>query len=200
MATDDVSKHVMSCPCGKGTVTFTTTSPDHAYARDSQTRHHAQIDCAECAPKYTAYAREFSNDVPVIVLREQVSAKEAAEQRYWTYWNEIKASPQADRLRPRIAEQIDAAKSKAEAHRVLQSMKLTYDSYSTYAKRPYGGEAAANGAGGADLARIGSSTLGGDDKPYFQNASIKLEELDNAWRGSLIEPIALRPTRPPIRK
>ncbi|MBY5565940.1 hypothetical protein HFO55_01515 [Rhizobium leguminosarum] len=200
MATDDVSKHVMSCPCGKSTVTFTATSPDHAYVRESQTHHDAEIDCVECREKYVPYAEPFSNSVPAIVLRQQVAAKAAAEQRYWAYWNEIRASPEADRLRPRIVERVDAAKSKAEAHRMLQSMKLTYDSYSTYAKRPYGGEAAANGAGGADLARIGSSTLGGDDRPYFQNASIQLEELNNAWRGSLIEPMALRPTRPPIRK
>ncbi|MDH6650183.1 UNVERIFIED_ORG: hypothetical protein M2312_004854 [Rhizobium esperanzae] len=200
MATDDVSKHVMSCPCGKSTVTFTATSPDHAYARESQTHHDAEIDCVECREKYVPYAEPFSNSVPAIVLREQVRAKAAAEQRYWAYWNEIGASPEADRLRPRIAEQVDAAKSKAEAHRVLQSMKLTYDSYSTYAKRPYGGEAAAKGAGGADLARIGSGVLGGEDQAFFQNASVQLEELNKTWRESPIEPIALRSTRPPIGK
>jgi hypothetical protein len=197
MATDDVSRHLRSCPCGKSTITFSTTSPDHAYARDSQTHYDAEIDCVDCAKKYVPYAEKFSNDVPAIVLREQVAAKEAAEQRYWAYWNEIKASPQADRLRLRIAEQVDAAKSKAEAHRVLQSMELTYDSYSTYAKRPYGGDVSAKGAGGADLARIGSGVLGGDDKPYFQNASVKLEELDAARRSSPIEPIALLPTQQP---
>ncbi|AIC28085.1 hypothetical protein IE4771_CH02991 [Rhizobium etli bv. mimosae str. IE4771] len=200
MATDDVSKHAVSCPCGKSTVTFTATSPDHAYVRESQTHHDAEIDCVECREKYVPYAEPFSNSVPALVLREQVAAKAAAEQRYWAYWNEIKASPEADRLRPRIAQQVDAAKSKAEAHRVLQSMKLTYDSYGTYAKRPYGGEAAAKGAGGADLVRIGSGVLGGEDQPYFQNASVQLEELNKAWRDSPIEPVVLQPARQLIRK
>ena len=198
MSTNDVSKHRMACPCGKSTVTFIDTSPDHPWARESQTSHDAEIDCQDCAQTYTAYSERFSNDVPMVVTRIQVEAKAAAEKAFWDYYHEIQASPEADRLRPRISEQVDAATSKAAAHRALRAMKLTYDSYGTYARRPYSGETAAKRAGGGDLARIGSGMLGGSDKPYFEQAAARLQKLEAAWRGSPLTPIKLRPVGAPV--
>ncbi|MGO8766239.1 MAG: hypothetical protein ACLQSR_14020 [Limisphaerales bacterium] len=43
----------ISCLCGKGRITVTFCSPDHAYAHDRQTWREDKIECGNCEAKYT---------------------------------------------------------------------------------------------------------------------------------------------------
>ena len=51
--TDRVICYNKPCPCGEGTITITECSPDHPYARDSQTWYKSKINCETCKTKYT---------------------------------------------------------------------------------------------------------------------------------------------------
>jgi len=48
---DSVDRHKV-CPCGNGKIRITECSPDHPYARKSQTWYTAEIMCNECIKKY----------------------------------------------------------------------------------------------------------------------------------------------------
>ena len=148
MATDDVTEHPVKCPCGKSTVTFITASPDHPWVRASQTRYSATIDCKECREKYAVHQMSH-NDQPVVVHLDEVDAKKAAKEKYWAADEAIKQSEEAERLRPKIIAAIDNETSMAARHRKLSEFRLSYVSYSTYRKQPYGGAEAIRQARGA---------------------------------------------------
>jgi len=191
MATDDVTEHTVKCPCGKSNVTFTTSSPDHPYARDSQTRYSAAINCKECDEKYAVH-QESPNDRPEIVHREEVDAKKAAREKYLAAEEAIEKSAEAERLRSKIAEAIDRESSMAARYRKLSEFRLFHGSYGTYRKRPFSGEEAVRRVGGAHLARIGSTTdLGGKDQQYFAKAAAELEKLESAERSIILRIVNL---------
>ena len=191
MSTDDVSKHSVKCPCGKSTVTFTTSSPDHPWARASQTTYSAAIDCEECREKYAVH-HESSNDRPVIVHRDEVDAKKAVREKIRAANKAIKQSEEAERLRAKIIAAINNETSMAARHRKLSEFGLSHESYGTYRKRPYDGAEAMRLAYGAGLARIGSTTdLGGKDQQYFAEALAELEKLDCAERSIRLRVVKL---------
>ena len=180
MATDDISKHACRCPCGKSTVTFVTASPDHPWARPSQTKYSASIDCGDCKCKFCVY-QVSSNDVPVIVERAEVEARRELGEQIENLDKEIRCSIQAERLRARIIDAIDKTESMAGRLRKLHELRLTVESYSTYRKNPYGGEAALRFTRGATFARIGSTTdLGGEDQRYFSEAIDEMQKLEDS--------------------
>lgn len=191
MATDDVTEHSVTCPCGKSTVTFITSSPDHPWVRASQTRYSATMDCKECREKYAVH-QESHNDQPVIVHRDEVDAKKAAQEKYRAADEAIKQSEEAEHLRPKIIAAIDNETSMAARHRKLSEFRLSYESYGTYRKRPYGGAEAIRQARGADLARIdNTAALGAKDQQYFVAAVAELEKLANAERSIRPKPVKL---------
>ena len=49
---DRVSVYDKPCPCGEGKIVLTECSPDHPYARDSQTVYKGKLDCINCNTKY----------------------------------------------------------------------------------------------------------------------------------------------------
>lgn len=180
MATDDISKHACKCPCGKSTVTFVTASPDHPWARPSQTKYSAAIDCGDCQGKFCVY-QASSNDVPVIVEKAEVEARNQLDEQIDNLDKEIRCSVQAERLRTRIIDAIDKEESMAGRLRKLHKLHLTVESYSTYRKNPYGGEAALRFTRGATFARIGSTTtLGGEDQRYFSESMDEMKKLQDS--------------------
>lgn len=48
MSTTDRVNRCKPCPCGEGTI----RSPDHPYARSSQTWYEGEVSCKACASKY----------------------------------------------------------------------------------------------------------------------------------------------------
>jgi|LQYC01.1.fsa_nt_gi hypothetical protein len=52
MSTIDRVDRFRDCPCGEGKVRVTECSPDHPYARDSQTWYTAEIICDTCKKNY----------------------------------------------------------------------------------------------------------------------------------------------------
>lgn len=56
------------CPCGSGKVVITECSPDHPYARDSQTWYHGDLNCSNCRQNFELDEIYKDND-RVIILR-----------------------------------------------------------------------------------------------------------------------------------
>ena len=191
MATDDVTKSSIKCPCAESTVTFITASPDHPWARASQTRYSATIDCPSCQTQFTTHQDSY-NDRPIIVHKAEVDTKHAIRRKIQTLDEEIKKSDQAIKLRERIIDAIDEETSLAGRLRKLTQLHLTRDSYSTYRKRPYGGEQALQSSSGATLARIGSTALlGEEDHSYFSAAITAIEQLEEAERKIQLKEVTL---------
>jgi hypothetical protein len=198
MATDDVTEHAMSCPCGKSTVTFTDSIPDHAWARESQRTYSAFIDCDDCRRDYAVHQEGYlgSNKQPIIVRREQLDQRAAAADRLKEREKEIAASPQAERLKTRIIEEVDGEPTIAATYRLLTEMRVSYETVGTYRRRPYGGAEVVRRLGGSGLARIGSMPrFGGDDRQYFVDAAEELAQLDDAEKSVRLVPVKLEPVR-----
>ena len=191
MATDDISRYSYKCPCGASTVTFTVASPDHPWARPSQTRYSASIDCVTCKDHFCVY-QISSNDEPAIVETAEMKEKRKLSEQIKDLEKMIYSSVQANRLRERVIEAIDAEESMAGRHRKLHKLNLTVESYSTYRKNPYGGEEALRFTSGATLARIGATTaLGGKDQCFFSGALEKMNELENLQKKIRLKVAAL---------
>ena len=56
------------CPCGAGKIVITECSPDHPYARDSQTWYQGKLDCSNCKEKFKIDEIDRDDD-RVIILR-----------------------------------------------------------------------------------------------------------------------------------
>lgn len=69
MSTIDKVSRNYPCPCGHGTITITECSPDHLYARNSQTWYEAEIDCDECKSKFTIDQKDDNEGKRYIVIR-----------------------------------------------------------------------------------------------------------------------------------
>lgn len=52
MSTIDRVEKFQVCPCGHGEIRIVEYSPDHPYARDSQTSYTAEICCNKCQERY----------------------------------------------------------------------------------------------------------------------------------------------------
>ena len=191
MATDYTTRDLLRCPCGQGVVTLTSTSPDHLWARESQTTYSATIECIACQEEFAVH-QVSSNSRPQIVYRDELEAKEAIREEYWAADTAIQQSDQAKRLRPNIVVAVDNESSKAARHRKLKRFGLALESYGTYLKRPYGGEEAIRHIRGRALAHVGSTTsLSSDDKEYFTQAFDALQKLREAEEAIRLREVKL---------
>jgi hypothetical protein len=76
MGTDRNEIRNIPCPCGKGRITVTFCSPDHAYAHDRQTWRDDKIECGICDVKYTILEQDKNL---VLVSREEFEQTQAAQ-------------------------------------------------------------------------------------------------------------------------
>lgn len=189
MSTDDVTHFDVPCACKQGTITITATSPDHPWARDYQTNYDATINCPICAENYVVHATH-SGRVPDLAPRQEFEDKQAMHDAYWKLSREVKASPEATRVRVRLLASVNGQSSKAAQHRALAAVGLGGVSYQTFLKHSRPVEMAIEYASGGDLARIGSG-LGGDDQPYFVAAAKLLDQLHEAEAKSPLHTVKI---------
>jgi|SRR5208283_5431276 len=78
MGTDRNETRNIPCPCGKGRITVTFCSPDHAYAHDRQTWREDKIECRNCEAKYAIVEQKKNL---VLVSREECELAKAAEKQ-----------------------------------------------------------------------------------------------------------------------
>ena len=177
MATDDVTRHATACPCGLATITFTTSSPDHPWARASQTAYSARIDCMRCRENYVIQ-QDSSSKQPAIAYREEVDQKRKIKTEIREREEAIAQSREGTALRQRVITSIDNEESMAGKHRKLKQYGLIHVTYGTYRKRPYGGDEAMRLSSGMTLAKIGVGTdIGGEDKAFFVRELETLQRL-----------------------
>jgi hypothetical protein len=78
MGTDRNEVVNIACPCGQGRITVTNCSPDHPYARDSQSWRENDIKCSDCEAKYRILEQDKKL---VLVSREDCERTEAAQRQ-----------------------------------------------------------------------------------------------------------------------
>lgn len=188
MATDDNTEISSPCLCGQGKITVVQSMPDHPWVRESQISYAAQLDCEVCAEAHLVKHDYYK--LPSLVRREDVKKYNAATAQRKSAEEEVRASPQAQRLIPRIISAIDTQASMAARHRVLQRFRLSYETLGTYRKRPYGGEHALRNVSGGRLAVIGSDPeIGGEDTLYFAEAMARINALEAEERALDVKPV-----------
>lgn len=174
------------CPCGAGTINVEQESPDHPWARASQTHYSARLDCRACAATYVV-VHSVGGSRPYLTLKTEMDAKGDARAEHRILEEKFRQHDLARSLEPALIAEIDQAlaKSMAAAHRVLVSYGLTYESLPSYRKRPVDGAAAVKSASGARMARIGE-TLGATEaeRAAFTKVRRKLDELFSASQKS----------------
>lgn len=74
MATDDCTTIESPCLCGKGVLSVECCTPDHPWARASQTSYSASLQCKDCAKTYVI-GQESYNDLPTLSLRAEVEVQ-----------------------------------------------------------------------------------------------------------------------------
>lgn len=187
MATTDKTDRDSSCPCGKGTIRVVQETPDHPYAKESQTSYTAYLKCDECAKTYCIVDDAFASG-PYLGVKTEVEARDNARAEFFIMSRKFAEHPLAKSIQPAIIAEVDTArlKSKAEAWRVLNKYKLTTDSQATFTKRPKTGAEALKQASGEKLAKIGETAGETEqDRAAFANVSAKLAELHSAGYGKL---------------
>ena len=64
---DRVCVYNKPCPCAFGRIVITECSPDHPYAKDSQTWYEAKLECKHCSKKYK-FMENVKDDCKEIIL------------------------------------------------------------------------------------------------------------------------------------
>lgn len=188
MATDDVSTSSIQCLCGKGKIEIEQRSPDHPWARDSQTSYTARLDCGECAKLYVV--RNEWGEFPALLRKSDVTAQENARADREAAEAKLAESNEGQLLVRRIAAVIDAQPSVAARYRALKRFNLIHNSEATYRKHPIGGEEAVKRISGTALARIGSlPDMGGTDTDFFKEKATAIDKLYSAERSLEPRPV-----------
>lgn len=190
MATDDYTTIDSKCPCGKGTISVTRTTPDHPWAKASQTTYSGALNCPECRKTF-AILNGHRDQMPSLVLRSAIEAHQAARTAYRSAETRIRSSPQVERLCSRLVAQVDAAPSIAARHRLLESLHLVHVTYGTFRKRPTDGAEAIHYVSALTLVRLGvvHGLVEGDDLAFCIQAAKELGELSNAESSSTPKPV-----------
>jgi hypothetical protein len=137
MGTDRNEIRNIPCPCGKGHITVTFCSPDHAYAHDGQTWREDKIECGACDAKYTIVEQ---NKNLVLVSRkdcEQNAADQKQKQQEMEglekrLWENLETTGVLDS----VVGYLNSFKSAAAAHRQLSDLYICRDSGDLQKKFP----------------------------------------------------------------
>lgn len=190
MATDDVTSIDSKCFCGNGTIRVTITSPDHPWARESQTSYSATLNCAECSKIYAVISDGW-NAKPSLVLRSEIEAQAKAHENYTLAERRFFESPQLKNLLPLVIEWIDSQPSKAARHRLLKRLGLVYVEYGAYNRWPFGGEEAVRHASAITLAEIGAeqNLAPRADVDFFKQVARELRQLQDTQTALAPRPV-----------
>lgn len=189
MATDDITVVSSPCPCGKGSISVTQTSPDHPWVRASQIHYEAALECSACAKDYVV-KNEYGGELPWLARREDVQKRMAAETTLRNAEQAFATSPLGKSVIPHVIAEIDGQPSLAAKHRVLQRHRLAYVSLATYRKRPFGGAEAMKNPSGQTLASIGAkSAFPGVDPEPFKAKLAEFEMLQNLMQSAKVDAV-----------
>jgi len=75
MSTDDCTTVESKCLCGNGTISVERCTPDHPWARASQTSYSAALQCVDCAKKYAIGQHSYN----VIGVRAKIKTDSPSE-------------------------------------------------------------------------------------------------------------------------
>jgi hypothetical protein len=181
MATDDHTTAESKCPCGNGTISVTRTTPDHPWARASQTTYSAALNCPECCKTYAILGGQ-GDQMPGLVLKSAIDAHRGARVAHQSAEKSIRSSAPVERLCNELIARIDAAPSMAARYRLLQSFHLVHVTYGTYRKRPTSGTEAIRYVSPLTLVRLGIDhrLAEGDDLIFCIQAAKELSNLSTA--------------------
>lgn len=116
------------CLCGKGRITITFCSPDHAYAHDRQTWREDKIECGDCAAKYEIVEQEKNL---VLVNREDYEQAKAAKNQQELElkdlekhaWDNLEKNGELDS----VVSYLNGFKTTAAAYRRLADLYISRD-------------------------------------------------------------------------
>lgn len=128
----DSDEREIPCPCGKGLVVVTTTTPDHAYVTAYNTNHSVTIRCAPCSNIYVV-------DGTRLVRRTDMAASREARSVYEKARKALDATPEMAELKRAFAEHLGPL-SVAATHRLLKVNGLESYEIGTFRKRWKGAE------------------------------------------------------------
>jgi hypothetical protein len=116
------------CFCGKGRITVTFCSPDHAYAHDGQTWREDRIECSDCDSKYTIV--EQAKDLVLVSRADYEQTKTAQCQQEQELkglekrvWENLEKNGELDS----VVNYLNNFKTAAAAYRCLSDMYVFRD-------------------------------------------------------------------------
>ncbi len=129
MGTDRFTIHAGPCTCGRGKYIVDECSPDHAYARPSQTWWDSKISCRECASRYEL--RQSGNGI-VRLLRSEVLEQGDLTDRWHLKLREIDEYADSKGYFEILAARVNSFDSMAELHRELTTLLVARNHVSTF--------------------------------------------------------------------
>jgi hypothetical protein len=134
MSTDDITHYEVGCICGLGKAQVTSSIPDHAYAKQSQTTYLFDWNCQRCEKIYDILQ---NGDV---YSKSDLLAKSSAETAYTKSINKIRSMHEYHDATDKLAILLDNLPSNAERYRQLSSKKLVSHGSATFNKNWRGGK------------------------------------------------------------
>lgn len=189
MSSDDVSEMHAPCLCGKGEIVVVSSSPDHPWAKESQTRWSGEIRCADCSSEYALY-HHYDNERLRLVRRADLDMRlqRTAELRRAT--EALDRSPEVRALIDRLTARVEQEPSMAAKYRLLHSYGLVYESIATFRR---------NFKGVVELLRYTAPShildilaLLGEDNPRLAAEARRLKEISDLAHAPI--PTVARPT------
>ena len=150
-----------SCPCGEGEIVVGHCTPDHMWARASQSIFRNSLICTKCEQTYVFFSRDPGSKA-TLVLREDDERIRDAESAWHKTVLDIENSEIFQELTTSLAHVLFEQPSAAAAHRLLRRASLTNDSLYQYRKHGY---------------RL---------SPLYANAAAKLLEVNDGELAALI--------------
>lgn len=126
MATDDCSPEGEGpCPCGKGVISVERCTPDHPWARESQTTYPASMKCTECEKTFVLAPSDHAVEKRSrLVVRADYEKQKVLETMAFEAMRTADKLPAAENVRAAAAALLDAEPSMAARHRLLSSNRI----------------------------------------------------------------------------
>ena len=125
-----------SCPCGEGEIVVEHCTPDHMWARASQSIFRNSLICTKCELTYVFFSRDPGSKAR-LVLKEDDERIGDAQSAWHKTLLDIQNSEIFQELTASLAHVLSEQPSAAAAHRLLRRARLTNDSLYQYRKHGY---------------------------------------------------------------
>lgn len=108
----------LPCLCGRGQITKTTSTPDHAWVSTYNVHHSYEINCVECSREYVVRDNH-------VVRRVDQAAHDAAKEAYWTGHKAFSTRPEVATVKSEFAKLLETQRSVAAIYRLLKANGFT---------------------------------------------------------------------------